>query len=166
MHCCFPYLTMGEASGTILLDDLVFEISHTVSPSLTTIHSWTAFFPPVILPAEDSPLLLHSQCRPHLPLLLYRVDFPFQVSNRPFLVRFDLLLGAFDPCQRPVDPPELDLIEKPLEPGGPLTGLCLCQLAEETDLILLLRFELLQNDPGPFQMEARGCETALQIIHV
>ena len=106
---------------------------------------------------ERKQLLLHSQCCPDLALFLHRAQFPFQGSDRLFLVRFDLPFDVFDPCQRPVDPPELDLIEKPLEPGGPLTGLCLCQLAEETDLILLLRFELLQNDLRPFQVEARGC---------
>src|SRR5215207_7260880 len=85
--------------------------------------------------------------RPHLPFLLQRLYLPFQCSDRRFLMRFDLPLDVVDPSQRPVDAPELDLIENPLEPGRPLPRLCLCQRTEESDLPLPVRFELLQNDP-------------------
>ena len=81
---------------------------------------------------------LLPQRRSHLSLFFQRLDFPLQGHDRTLLVCFDLLLDIFDPRQRPVDPPELDLIEKPLEPGGLLVETYLPQLAEESDLILFL----------------------------
>src|SRR5688572_1494223 len=63
---------------------------------------------------------LPEQRRPHFSLFLYRVNFRFQGGDGLFLVPFDLPLAALVPCKRPVEPPELDLIEKPPEPGGSL----------------------------------------------